>query len=190
MFKSMNPKLSIVGDREFRLEDDVVYTGKCGDFTVPAGFRTDFASVPRVVQWLIPSYGRYTLAAIVHDWLCVDLKRYYNEVSHYLDAMSHLWPNPGHPAPPVASSRDTDGIFRRIMRELGVPFLRRWVMWTGVRWGALGNPARRKGIAKDLLPMILWSIIAAPVVVPATLVVGAGLLIDKIFEALIGRFLK
>ena len=38
--------------------------------TVRPRFRTDFASVPRVVTWLIPRYGRYTKAAIVHDYLC------------------------------------------------------------------------------------------------------------------------
>ena len=43
-------------------------------FTVPAGFVTDFASVPRVFVWLLPRYGRWTQAAILHDYLC-DLAR-------------------------------------------------------------------------------------------------------------------
>lgn len=37
--------------------------------TVPAGFVTDFASIPWLVQWLIPKEGRYNRAAVVHDWL-------------------------------------------------------------------------------------------------------------------------
>ncbi|KKL66348.1 hypothetical protein LCGC14_2145860, partial [marine sediment metagenome] len=36
---------------------------------VPQGFTTDFASVPRVVWWLIPPDGQYTQAAVVHDFL-------------------------------------------------------------------------------------------------------------------------
>lgn len=37
--------------------------------TVPAGFKTDFASTPRWLWWLLPPHGRYSAAAIVHDWL-------------------------------------------------------------------------------------------------------------------------
>ena len=37
--------------------------------TVPAGFITDGASVPRLLWWLFPPVGRYFLAAVVHDWL-------------------------------------------------------------------------------------------------------------------------
>lgn len=167
-FKTKNVSLRTVGDREFQLEDSVVYTGKCGDHTAPAGFVTDFASVPAMVQWLIPSYGKYALAAIIHDWYCVLLAKGRSPIE----------------------SRDVDGIFRRIMRELEVPFLRRWVMWTGVRWGAMLNKHRRPGILPDLPLMLLWSILAAPLVAPVSLLVGAGLLIDKVFQAVVGRFLR
>ena len=36
---------------------------------IPAGFRTDFASVPRGVRSLIPQLGRWTSGAVVHDAL-------------------------------------------------------------------------------------------------------------------------
>ena len=36
---------------------------------VPKGFVTDFASVPRLIQWLVPRWGKYGNAAIIHDWL-------------------------------------------------------------------------------------------------------------------------
>lgn len=36
---------------------------------VPKGFVTDFTSVPRVFQWLVPRWGKYGNAAIIHDWL-------------------------------------------------------------------------------------------------------------------------
>jgi len=37
---------------------------------VPAGYRTDFASIPRVVWSLLPPVGRSGKAAVIHDWLC------------------------------------------------------------------------------------------------------------------------
>jgi hypothetical protein len=88
---------------------------------VPVHKRTDFASVPRAFVWFIPRYGRYTKAAILHDYLC----------------------SVAVPAGRIGRI-DADGIFRQAMRELGVPFLRRWIMWAAVRLGALTNPAGRK----------------------------------------------
>ncbi len=37
--------------------------------TVPAGFQTDFASVPRPFWGLFPPDGVYTKAAVIHDYL-------------------------------------------------------------------------------------------------------------------------
>lgn len=37
---------------------------------VPCGYRTDFASVPRIFWPLFPPVGRVGKAAVVHDWLC------------------------------------------------------------------------------------------------------------------------
>ena len=36
---------------------------------VPAGFETDFASIPRFLHRLLPKNGEYDAPAIVHDWL-------------------------------------------------------------------------------------------------------------------------
>ena len=97
-----------VDDNTWELVDELRYAGNTDRFVVPAGFRTDFASVPRVFVWLIPKYGRYTKAAILHDHLCDEAKA---------DRFDR---------------DDADGLFRRAMRELGVSFLRRWVMWGAV----------------------------------------------------------
>lgn len=40
-----------------------------GSLIVPEGFRTDGASVPRLFWNLIPPWGRYGAAAVVHDYL-------------------------------------------------------------------------------------------------------------------------
>ena len=97
-----------VDDDTWELLEQLVYVGSRETFTVPKGFQTDFASVPRAFVWLLPRYGRYTKASILHDYLCEEAKagRFNRD--------------------------DADGIFRRAMRELGVSFLRRWIMWAAV----------------------------------------------------------
>ncbi|WP_414689961.1 DUF1353 domain-containing protein [Nocardioides sp.] len=37
--------------------------------------------------------------------------------------------------PELVSPKDADGIFRRVLRKLGVGPVRRWVMYLGVRIG-------------------------------------------------------
>jgi hypothetical protein len=37
--------------------------------TVPAGFKTDLASIPRVLWNVLPPVGSYDAAAVVHDYL-------------------------------------------------------------------------------------------------------------------------
>lgn len=36
---------------------------------VPEGFKTDLASIPRLAWSLLPPFGRYEAAAVIHDWL-------------------------------------------------------------------------------------------------------------------------
>ena len=144
------------------LVDDLVYRGNRQRFVVPAGFRTDFATVPRVVTWLVPRFGAYTLAAILHDWLSSE-----GIVSG------------------VVSSREADGIFRRVMRESGVPVLRRWMMWAGVRWGALTNERRRAGWLASAPGVVAISVLASPLVVPPAVVIVPGLLVYALAEGLV-----
>lgn len=135
-------------DKYWRLSEPLVYAGKTDLFTVPAEYFTDFATVPRFLHWLVSPYGVYTRAAIVHDWLLTD------EV----------------PAKRV-TSRDADGIFRRIMAELGVSWTKRWVMWAAVRVGALFNPRRAYGrdFGKDALKVIAVFLISAPMIAPGAI---------------------
>lgn len=172
-FKNSNIRLSTQGAKTFRLEDDLCYVGTDDGWTVPAGTTTDFATVPRIIQWLIPTYGLYTLAAILHDHFCYELAKAFKQGRK-----------------PFISSVDTDGVFRRVMRELGVSFAQRWLMWCGVRWGAVFNKARRAGIHRDLPKMIGISIVAAPIVVPATILVGLGLVVAGILNAVAGFFVE
>jgi hypothetical protein len=98
---------AVVEDGDYwRLLDPLVYDGARDRFVVPAGFRTDFASVPRVLTWLVPRTGRHNRSAVLHDWLCRQ---------------------------PDVSRKDADGIFLRTLRELGVSEGRARVMYLGVR---------------------------------------------------------
>jgi hypothetical protein len=143
----------------WQLVDELVYQGRCERFVVPAGFRTDFASVPRVVTWLVPRFGAYTLAAILHDWLCSEGIR-----------------------SGAVTSREADGIFRRVMRESGVSVLRRWLMWAGVRWGALADPQRRSGWLASAAGVVAIAVLAAPLVGPPAVVILPGLLVFAVAE--------
>lgn len=75
---------------------------------VPTGFITDFASVPRPLWSLLPPFGRYTAAAVLHDF------EYWRQNRERVDA---------------------DRIFMEAMIELNVKRWRRWSMHRAVRMG-------------------------------------------------------
>ena len=89
----------------YRIEDPVIPFAE-QVVRVPAGFRTDFASVPRALWSVVPPWGRYGPAAIVHDWLYAT-----HETSR-----------------PLA-----DSVFLEAMTSLRVAWWRRWAMWGAVR---------------------------------------------------------
>ena len=52
------------------VENPFAWCGAMGQrIEVPDGFVTDLASVPRLLWWLLPPFGSYTQAAVLHDWL-------------------------------------------------------------------------------------------------------------------------
>lgn len=93
---------------------------------------TDLASIPQLMGWFANSYGRHSLAALLHD---------------------HLVRNGERLDPPVPRHH-ADDVFLRSLDELGVPFVRSRIMWAAVvsatRWKQLRtSPA-----------MALWSLAA------------------------------
>jgi hypothetical protein len=146
------PDLRYIGAGIYELTAPCVYQGASEGFTVPTGFRTDLASVPRPVQWLVPKDGTYEKAAVLHDWCC--------EVGI---------------AAGLISAVDTDGLFRRVMAESGVDLLLRWLMWTGVRLGALQTSIRRPGWLSTAPMVVLLTLLLAIFVVPVSLLVWLGL---------------
>lgn len=75
---------------------------------VPRGFVTDFASVPRALHSVIGPTGRYTNAAIVHDYL--------------------YWIQ-------TCSRGQSDNLMAIAMREAGVSALQEWNIYNAVRLG-------------------------------------------------------
>lgn len=59
--------------------------------TVPKGFMTDFASVPRLFWIILPPDGRYTQAAVLHDYILkIKLYSYSKSDRIMLEAMTVL----------------------------------------------------------------------------------------------------
>jgi hypothetical protein len=134
----INPlRVEAVDACHWALLDDFTWIGSKGDaFICQKGMLTDFASVPWWSQSLIPRTGAWTKAAVVHDKMCDELNNIH-QVNKTGAARVLLTP--------TFSAIDTDAIFRKNARELGTDPIRSELLWMGVRFGALANPARRKG---------------------------------------------
>jgi len=149
-------------DKDWRVLKQIDYDGLRQSFSVPEGDGTDFASVPRALVWFLPRYGRYTRAAILHD---------------------HLW-RKEVPAGKLTLP-EADAIFRRAMRELGVPFLRRWIMWGAVRLGALTKPNGRRRWLRESWLVFPLALIALPIVLPPAILVLLSLLVFFVVEFIV-----
>lgn len=100
--------LTITND-DFELIEDLVYQGNEQVFRVPAGFKTDLASTPWFMKWLIPGISeKRDKAAVLHDW-------FYRA------------------RPEGVTRKDADRIFFRVMIEDGAHVWRALVMRWGVR---------------------------------------------------------
>ncbi len=92
------------------------------DGVVPAGFQTDFASVPRFFWRVLPPTGEYGIAAVIHDWL-------YQSKS--------------------VSKREADLVFLAAMQELNVAGWKRKIMFNAVHWfGCHAYSAQRRDLMK------------------------------------------
>lgn len=64
------PALVQVTGELWMLLDDFSYTKDDGKtYTAPKGMTTDLASIPRVLWNIMPPFGKYTGAAVIHDFL-------------------------------------------------------------------------------------------------------------------------
>lgn len=97
--------------RKWQLLSPLIYQAASGErITVPVGFLTDLASIPQILQGIVPVNDAHRDAAVLHDYLFVVQDR------------------------PRA---DVDALFLEAMRSLGVRCTQRGVMWAAVRLGGL-----------------------------------------------------
>lgn len=108
-------------DKDLWFTDDVFtfYIGEIKDqkyVTVPDGFFTDGATVPRMLWWLFPPWGVYGQAAVLHDYLCQNLR---------------LTKNGDNPDLKLTQT-EVDKIFELAMKVLGTPWIKRKIMYWAV----------------------------------------------------------
>lgn len=79
--------------------------------TVPAGFKSDGASIPPILWPIIgpPIGSAHCIPAVVHDYLCARARTYPQRVLG-------------------------DAIFFWMLKEYDVPYWKRFLMYLGVRW--------------------------------------------------------
>ena len=109
-FKGLSVSMTPLDQKFWRIEDEFSFISIQQSLTiiVPAGFITDFASVPRALWMIYPRWGTYGYAAIVHDLL-------YKDVAF------------------KGSRLMADKIFYEAMLELGVPDTRASILYYAVR---------------------------------------------------------
>lgn len=150
------------------------FRGKIGQLQVPATenepFVTDLASVPRILTWLVPRYGKYTKAAVLHDYYCTYFRQ---EAVETLPMASEVFKKgiaeeAERRSIELDDRSDADEIFRLAMTELKVPWITRWLMWTAVSWATLVTSLRtgrssRKGLQWVGRAVLLAGVAAAVV---------------------------
>ena len=94
--------------RTQRLDEPLLYRHEpCWTIIqIPIGFVTNYASTPRCLWAIFPPQGKWSKAAVLHDFLY---------------------------SAKTTSRFMADGMFRDAMRELGVPLWRRVLMFYAVR---------------------------------------------------------
>lgn len=110
--------------REWYLKQPLVYEYKGRDIRVHRRFLTDGTSIPRPLWNLLPVWGRYARAAVIHDYLYARL-------------------SVGIPHEVAPSRHEADEVFYKAMLDLDVMPPVRWTMYEALRlFGRL--PTHRK----------------------------------------------
>lgn len=169
--------LTQIADTFFRVGDSLAFRRQRVDADAPSRWvvvepsdfkqsRTDLTSVPASLTWFVPKYGRHTPAALVHDGL---LDRATEDFGDDLDKALEAY-------------EEADTIFREALRSLGVPPLRRTLMWSAV---CFGTRLRTAGRPRRMIQLWLLSFLVGIVALGFGIARGDALLIGM---ALAGPF--
>ena len=130
---------------------DIGVEGSDNTVDVPIGFMTDFASVPRPLWAVLPRWGKYGNAAVIHDYCYWEQKR---------------------------SRKESDGIFREAMQVLKVPMWKTLLMYYAVRLGGglawSGNKRLRKKGIDRVAPIMPEKSVEVPASLQAKSVTSSG----------------
>lgn len=104
------------GTKNWVVEEPLIYISKFhGPITVPVGYETDLASVPRIVWSIIrPDDPTVRRAAVIHDYI-------YTNLTNYI------------------TKKEADDLFHVMLLEDCTYPLKARVMWCAVRVGGRGN---------------------------------------------------
>jgi Protein of unknown function (DUF1353) len=120
---------------------DFPYTDELGKtINVRAGFVTDFASIPRLFWVVLPKWGKYGYAAVIHDWL------YWN------------WSDPKLPHDQQYSQEFADFILLKGMKVSGVRTVKQYLIFKAVRWFGFfawyrNQEDRLGGVKREISPL-------------------------------------
>jgi hypothetical protein len=67
-------RMEQVGADQFDLTSDLIFYSEKfrGTCTAKAGYRSDFASIPKILGSITPKYGGFNAAAVIHDAALTD----------------------------------------------------------------------------------------------------------------------
>lgn len=107
------PLFAVAENRRFEIVSAMLYQWGSHVVRVPEGTRTDFASIPRPFRNIFPVNGRHRLPAVLHDYL-------YQQGGELPDGLRY-------------TRKKADQVFLQFMKEAGVGFLARGIMYRAVR---------------------------------------------------------
>lgn len=114
----LNAPLKYVSDL-IDLNDDLRYVFDMGLVVVPAGFKTDLASIPFPLNRFLRRDGPWARAAVVHDYL----------YKQSVGLSAHNYPG--------LNRSLVDAVFKEAMVASGVNGVVAWVFWAFVRLKSL-----------------------------------------------------
>lgn len=109
----------VPGKDRWTLALPLIYRAQDGRLVnVPAGYRSDLASVPRIAWRIVPrDHKAARRPAVVHDYIYTDLTHRFTKA-------------------------EADKIFHQALLEEGMNRALAWLMWCAVRIGGRGNWGR------------------------------------------------
>lgn len=130
------------GGLPLTLIDTLVYDSALlkGTVYVPAGFKTDLASIPRGLWNIFPKLGTYDAAAVTHDWL------YHAGTYVWVSGIGHI-DRVETTHTETLTREQADKVFLEAMEVSGVGWFTRRTLYLAVRLGGGGTWNRYREVA-------------------------------------------